>query len=183
MGTPSNSMNNKYVFKPYSTIFPELFQKEKERITPHLKGVVAIEHIGSTSVPGLGGKGIIDIAICVNKTSMEAHCQALQSLGYEYRPAFSTQDRFYFVIYLTDKEAQTRRYHIHLTHPENKQWHEFLEFRDYLKSHPQALQEYAHVKKQAAHEANNDGKRYRKLKESIIQHIGSSINKKKQKSS
>lgn len=41
----------------------------------------------------------------------------IQSLGYEFRPNFSTSDRFYFIIYLPDPEEETRRYHIHLTYP------------------------------------------------------------------
>jgi GrpB-like predicted nucleotidyltransferase (UPF0157 family) len=57
----------KYVFKPYSKNFPELFQKEKERIVSNLNLPLVIEHIGSTAVPGLGGKGIIDIGIATDR--------------------------------------------------------------------------------------------------------------------
>lgn len=161
----------KYVFKPYSNIFPELFQREKERIHPHLKDVLAIEHVGSTAVPGLGGKGIIDIAIAVNKVNMESTAKQLQDLGYEYRPNFSTPDRFYFIIYLPDPEEESRRYHIHLTYPENSEWKELIGFRDYLKDHPEALQEYADLKKKAAQEANHVGQQYRKLKEPMFEKI------------
>ena len=80
----------KYVFKPDSKIFPELFLREKERISSRVKMALAIEHIGSTSVPNLGGKGIIDIAIAVHKQDMDSVSQQLQSLGYEFRPTFST---------------------------------------------------------------------------------------------
>lgn len=125
----------KYVFKPYSKIFPELFQKEKKRISPNLKEFLAIEHVGSTAVPGLGGKGIVDIAIAVNKANMESTSKQLQELGYEYRPTFSTPDRFYFIIYLPDPEEESRRYHIHLTYPENNEWKELIGFRDYLRHH------------------------------------------------
>ncbi len=45
----------KYVFKPYSKIFPELFRAEKERIAAVVKSATAIEHVGSTAIPGLGG--------------------------------------------------------------------------------------------------------------------------------
>jgi GrpB-like predicted nucleotidyltransferase (UPF0157 family) len=147
----------KYVFKPYSKIFQELFQKERQRIASHLKEVLAIEHVGSTAVPGLGGKGIIDIAIAVNKINMNAASKQLQDLGYEFRPTFSTPDRFYFIIYLPDPEEGSRRYHIHLTYPENSEWKEFIEFREYLRHHPKELQEYAELKKQAAIEANHEG--------------------------
>ena len=166
----------KYVFKPYSAIFPELFEKEKKRIVSHLEKVLTIEHIGSTAVPHLGGKGIIDIAIAVNKDDMETISKQLQSLGYVFRPTFSTPDRFYFIIYLSDPEEGTRRYHVHLTYPENSEWKEFIEFRDYLRNCPEALQEYAELKKQAALDANQEGERYRKIKEPMFKKIHALIN-------
>lgn len=169
----------KYVFKPYSKIFPELFQKEKERIASHLNTASIIEHVGSTAIPSLGGKGIIDIAIAVNKKDMESTCKQLQNLGYEFRSTFSTPDRFYFIIYLPDPEEENRRYHIHLTYPENNEWKEFIGFRDYLINHPQELQEYAELKKQAALEANHEGERYRKIKEPIFKKISELISKTK----
>jgi len=53
----------KYVFKAYSPIFPKLFEKEKDRIKKILGENDLIEHVGSTAVPGLGGKEINDIYI------------------------------------------------------------------------------------------------------------------------
>lgn len=106
---------SKYTFKPYGALFPTLFLRETEGIAPHLPSDALIEHIGSTAVPGLGGKGIIDIAVAVPKSCMESVCSELQKLGYEFRLIFSTPDRFYFIIYLPDPEEGTRRYHLHLT--------------------------------------------------------------------
>lgn len=53
----STHQKQKYVYKPYSKTFPGLFQKEKERITSSLVNVLAIEHVGSTAIPGLEGRG------------------------------------------------------------------------------------------------------------------------------
>lgn len=159
---------NKYVFKPYNQLFPELFAKEKARINEHLFPT-SIEHVGSTSVPELGGKGIIDIAIAVEKQCMEEAKNKLQELSYEFRPSFSTPERFYLVAYLTDPEENIRRYHIHLTYLESKQWKELITFRDYLRTHPEAREEYANIKKKAADMANHDGEQYRKIKEPIIE--------------
>lgn len=161
----------KYVFKPYSKIFPELFENEKQRIQSYVKTAPLIEHIGSTAIPGLGGKGIIDIAICVDKQNMDATCKELQDLGYKYRPEHSTRDRYYLITYLPDPEENTRRYHIHLTHPENTEWKEFINFRDYLRHHPKELNEYAKLKEQAAVEANHEGDRYRQIKEPVFKKI------------
>lgn len=161
----------KYVFKPYNKNFPELFRKEKERILSQVKTALAIEHVGSTAVPGLGGKGIIDIAIAVHKSDMNAVNKQLQSLGYEFRPTFSTPDRFYFIIFLPDTEEEVRRYHIHLTYPESREWKDLIEFRDYLKTHPAELEEYAELKRKAALEANQDGEKYRKIKDPMFKKI------------
>lgn len=162
---------NKYVFKPYCEIFPQLFAKEKERILLHSKSTLQIEHIGSTSIPHLGGKGIIDIAIASPKEQWETISQELQELGYEYRPAFSTADRCYFVIDLPDPKEDTRRYHVHLTYSNSQDWQGFLACRDYLRIHPKDAQEYAAIKKQAAAKANHVGAQYRKIKEPTLQKI------------
>lgn len=98
---------SKYTFKPYRTIFPQLFEKEKEKILLSIKNILKIEHIGSTAVPNLGGKGIIDIAIASKKEDMENISRELQDLGYEFRPSFSTAERLYFVSYLPDLEEGT----------------------------------------------------------------------------
>lgn len=167
----------KYVFKPYSKIFPALFEKEKERITSHVKKHITIEHIGSTAIPDLGGKGIIDITIAVQKQDMDLISTQLQSIGYEFRPTFSTPDRCYFVIYLPDPEDGERRYHVHLTYPENSEWQQLLGFRDYLSNHPEEAEEYAQMKRQAAAEANQEGERYRKIKEPMFKKIHTLISK------
>lgn len=165
----------KYIFKPYNDLFPSLFNMEKERIAFRLPQDALIEHVGSTAVPGLGGKGIIDIAIAVDKHFMDSSKTALQELGYEFRPSFSTPDRFYFIIYLPDPEEGRRRYHIHLTYPESKEWRELIDFRDYLLSSPETIQEYAELKKTAALEADQDGEKYRKIKAPIFEKIYSAI--------
>ncbi len=161
----------KYVYKPYSKIFPELFRKERARISALLKNAFAVEHVGSTAIPNLGGKGIIDIAIAVAKDEMERSCAILQKLGYEFRPSFSTSDRFYFIAYLPDPEEGSRRYHIHLTYPSSKEWKDLIGFRDYLLIHPEAVTEYASIKKHAAETANQDGQQYRKMKEPMFQKV------------
>ncbi len=166
----------KYVFKEYSHIFPELFLKEKLRIAASTTLPLSIEHIGSTAIPGLGGKGIIDIGIAVEKHSLNNVSNCLQTLGYEFRPSFSTPERYYFIIYLPDPEEENRRYHIHLTYPENAEWKNFLGFKDYLITHPEELEAYAKIKRKAALEADQDGQKYRSIKEPLLKKINSLLN-------
>lgn len=161
----------KYVYKPYSKAFPDLFQKEKARISSSFKHALAIEHIGSTAIPNLGGKGIIDIAIAVTKEDLDHSSEILQKLGYEFRPSFSTPGRLYFVAYHPDPEEGKRRYHIHMTAGYNQEWKELIGFRDYLLTHPEAVAEYASLKKHAAAVANQSGQHYRKMKEPMFQKV------------
>ena len=162
---------HKYTFKSYSPIFPHLFQKEKERICSHVQKIADIQHVGSTAVPGLGGKGIIDIAISATEVDTDVVTQQLQEIGYEYRLAYSTSDRRYFVAFLPDPEEQMRRYHIHLTYPESDQWKGLIGFRDYLRGHPEAVKEYSELKRKAVIEANQDGDIYRKIKDPIFRKL------------
>jgi GrpB-like predicted nucleotidyltransferase (UPF0157 family) len=161
----------KYVFKPYSNAFPILFDQEKQRLTSHLKGALKIEHVGSTAIPQLGGKGIIDIAIAVDKKEMDSISKQLQELGYEFRPSFSTPDRLYFIIYLPDPEEDKRRYHIHLTYPESQDWKDLIFLRDYLRSHPEEAKKYGELKEKAANASNEVGEKYRMLKDPLIREI------------
>lgn len=157
----------KYAFKPYNPLFPKLFEKEKQRLLPHMPPGTIVEHVGSTAVPGLGGKGIIDIAIATNENIIEP----LESLGYEFRKAWSTPNRLYFRQDLPDPEEGIRRYHLHVMRETTKDWHEMLYFRDFLINNPQEAQKYAEIKKMAAAEVNEDGAKYRELKDPFFQKV------------
>ena len=102
---------------------------------------------------------------------MECSSDILQKLGYEFRPTFSTSERFYFIAYWPDPEEGSRRYHIHMTYPSSKEWKALIGFRDYLLAHPEAVAEYASIKKHAANIANQDGQQYRKMKEPMFQKV------------
>lgn len=158
----------KYVYKPYDPLFVRLFQTEKERILRHIRNVAAIEHIGSTAVPGLGGKGIIDLIIGVDKSSLEIVSKELIGLGYEFRASGSAEERLFFRIDLPDPKKGVRRYHVHLLVHQSSVWKELVGFRDYLIAHPSVLQQYAKMKKLAASSAKGDKEAYRKFKDPFI---------------
>ena len=115
-------LKDKYIFRPYNPIFPELFKKEKERMQKILGDASQIEHIGSTAVPGLGGKGVIDISVSVPKKQWPDVSSKLESLGYQYRKKDDERENeeLFFMANLPDSELGTRLYHIHLTYPESK---------------------------------------------------------------
>src|SRR5688572_7678262 len=103
-----------WVVVPYRPEWPELFAREAERLERIFAGTGAsIEHIGSTSVPGLGAKPVIDIMIGVaSLTDAESRANALADAGYEYVPEYEAQlpDRRYF----RKPFQRPRTHHLHV---------------------------------------------------------------------
>jgi GrpB-like predicted nucleotidyltransferase (UPF0157 family) len=161
----------KYIFKPHSELFPVLFLKEKERIAAHLPEGMRIEHVGSTAVPGLGGKGIIDIAIGVDASLKQEIKIQLEELGYEFRSFFGSTNHLYCRIDLPDLEEGTRRYHLHLIDPGSEDWKHLIAFRDFLRCHKEAAEEYAQLKARAALEADQNGEIYRTIKDPFFKNM------------
>ena len=162
---------NKYVFKPYNPLFPKLFEKEKVKLKNLLGNTVIIEHIGSTAVAGLGGKGIIDMMIGIrrSKISFPEITKKFENAGYEHREQADSPERIFFRIDRQEKIEKKRRYHIHVTYIDSKDWKETLQFRNYLRSNPQIVKEYEKLKIDAIKKSGQDGEIYRSLKQPFIE--------------
>ena len=115
-----------------------------------------IHHIGSTSVPGLSAKPIIDILLEVDEPDcLDTHIKILETIGYHGRGENGIPGRRYF-----DKGGDHRTHQIHAFKRGGFDITRHLAFRDYLCSHPQVADEYACLKKQVAASCNNDIDRY-----------------------
>ena len=115
-----------------------------------------IHHIGSTSVPGLSAKPIIDILIEVDDVGcLDDHKKCLEAIGYHARGENGIPGRRYF-----EKGGDSRTHQIHAFNRDSFGAMRHLAFRDYLSSHPRVAHEYALLKKQVAETCNNDIDRY-----------------------
>ncbi len=159
----------KYSFNKHSEKYKQLFNKERAKLK-EIFPRAEIEHVGSSSINGLGGKGIIDIAISVPKNQIQKAIKKLERNGYDFRPTGGDKERSFFqkiIIY----EGNERRVHIQLTHSDSKTWKSMLAVRDYLRKNPKAIKEYERVKKEAIKHAKGKGKKYREYKKSFLQKI------------
>lgn len=121
--------------------------KKRDLILKNIKGDYEIEHVGSTAIPGLAGKGIIDIMIGTKKDKMVDVVKQAEKLGYRYIPEASYQDRlFLHRPYPKDFDKETA-YHLHVANIDSNQWRDTIAFRNYLRTHPEDLEKYAKVKK------------------------------------
>ena len=160
----------KYKFIKFSNNYKNYFRYEKNLLHKTLGNNVAIEHVGSTAVKGLGGKGITDIVIGVNADEIRKSKSMLESAGYEYRAVASVPGRIFFRKDYVRKN-RIRRVHIHLVKITGKELRQMIMFRDYLINNPGKLREYSQIKKLAVKAAKGDGKIYRSMKEEFIKNI------------
>ncbi len=129
-----------------------------------------IEHVGSTAVPGLGGKNILDIMVGETPAHFQRRTNQLKSMGYVFHPENGSKDRLFFVRDTTHY-GKTVRIHLHLTNLNDKEWKQKIAFRDYLRSDKAAMLKYAAIKRRAVRIAKGDKERYLKEKEGFINSI------------
>jgi GrpB-like predicted nucleotidyltransferase (UPF0157 family) len=152
--------------KPYETGLLGIFQKEKNRLR-RLLGPVGIYHVGSTAVPGLGGKNFVDILVVARSREHALQLKkALTGVGYIYRPAGSGPERIFF-----RKGPKSRRFHLHLTWRGTSERREKLLFRDYMRKHPAAAARYYALKLRAAKKAGGERLKYRDTKAAFIRRM------------
>jgi GrpB-like predicted nucleotidyltransferase (UPF0157 family) len=155
----------------YDPRWPEMYEAEKARILEVAgRWLADIQHVGSTSVPGLAAKPVIDIMPGVARLEDAEHIIGpLQALGYEYVPWQEEDapipDRRYF------RRGVPRSHHVHVAEVGGDFWTRHLLFRDYLRDHPEACHEYAALKRHLAAEYGSDRLGYVEAKTDFISRI------------
>jgi GrpB-like predicted nucleotidyltransferase (UPF0157 family) len=129
-------------FTSYNPEWPEKFEKEKQKIQSILgEQIIDIQHIGSTSIPNLSAKPIIDIGVLVNSIdNISFFTSTLLILDYNYRPDLSSPERIFF------KKGNPIEYHLSIASPKHTFWNRNIIFRDYLRTHPDFTKEYQELK-------------------------------------
>jgi GrpB-like predicted nucleotidyltransferase (UPF0157 family) len=157
----------------YDPLWPSLFDEEAKRLRATLDPslIVGLEHFGSTAVPGLPAKPIIDILIAVRSlTDAQAiFVEALRTLDCVYWADDPKKDRMFFVKGMPPFGAR-RSHHVHVTEPHGEMWQR-LAFRDYLRIHPEEAAAYARLKRRLAVEHRTDREAYTDAKSAYVETI------------
>lgn len=152
----------------YDSQWPVAFQAERDRIVEAIgSDKIAIEHIGSTAVPGLAAKPIIDLMIGLDSLSDSPPLiSALQRIGYEYVPEFESvmPERRYF---RRDHDGR-RTHHLHMVEQGSEIWTRHVAFRDFLRTHPERAQAYGQLKAHLAAQYPQDAPSYMEGKDALI---------------
>ena len=128
---------------PHDPAWKDDFLAEKQRIEAVLQdNSVQIEHVGSTSIPSVHAKPILDLAILCGKRGVEPVAEALAALGYEYRGLSAERSGHYYAV----REQNIRFCQAHIYLEPISDWHSYLVFRDVLREHLDLAQEYNNYK-------------------------------------
>jgi GrpB-like predicted nucleotidyltransferase (UPF0157 family) len=160
---------NKYKFRKYNPHFKKLYQKEKLKLNKILSKDIKIEHIGSTAVQGLGGKGIIDIIIAVSKKQVNKIKNKLIKNKYNFKPKGGDKNRLFF-----EKDygiLLKRRVHVHLTTINSKDWKDCIKVRNKLRKNKKLQEEYSKIKREGVKICKGEGKIYREYKSKFLERI------------
>ena len=142
----------------YDPRWPRRFLEEKTRILASIgRWAGSVEHVGSTAIPRLAAKPIIDILVGLRDLEDATECiPRLEGIGYEYVPEYEAvrPERRYF----RKGPVEARTHHLHMVETSSPFFRNHILFRDYLRSHPAEAQRYEKLKRRLAeeHEFNRD---------------------------
>lgn len=182
----------KITIEPYQPAWVDKFQQERaiiEAALAHLSPVV--EHIGSTSVPGLGAKPIIDILVGVDQEArLDQTIQPMMAAGYTYfrkhEPAMPYR-RYYVRLISSQGQEPPAKVdigeglvigqdfksvtHIHLLVKDTLHWTRHIAFRDYLRTHPAIAAQYEALKRAISLRDFKDGIVYNEAKDHFVKKV------------
>lgn len=153
----------------YDPEWPSVFSLERSRIEAVVWAwVEVVEHIGSTAVPGLDAKPVVDLMAGVGDIRDADRCiRPLEGIGYSYWVEDPNPHHRLFVRF-ADAERASRTHNLHVVETGGEYWEERLLYRDYLRSHPQTAQEYTRLKHELAERFRVDREAYTRAKTSFV---------------
>ncbi len=159
------------VVSPYSNEWPVAFAQAREELTAAFAPVdTHVEHIGSTAVPGLAAKPVLDVLLGVSELrEVEARIAALELLGYDYVQRYEREipDRRYFV----KPSLAGLRLHLHAVERGGDIWRRHLAFRDSLRADVSLREKYQALKRELAAKFPYDKSAYQAAKAPFIQEV------------
>lgn len=159
------------VFRPYDTRFPEVAERVAEIIRARMPDARP-EHIGSTAVPGCGGKGIVDLLLVYPAGRLAAARDTLDSLGFQRQvgldPFPEERPMRGGVI---EHDGQSYRLHVHVVAHDAAEVETLVAFRDRLRANPALLEEYVQRKRDILTAGVSDNVAYNQQKHAFIQGV------------
>lgn len=153
---------------PYNPDWIKEFEAEKSKINAIMeKEIIAIHHIGSTSIPGIYAKPVIDLLIAIKDiNAIDKYDSQMKALGYLPKGENGIEGRRFYL-----KGEYDRTHHVHVFQVNSSEIERHLIFRDYMIAHPQEAKAYEELKRGLAEKYRYDNEGYCTGKNDFIQDI------------
>jgi GrpB-like predicted nucleotidyltransferase (UPF0157 family) len=163
----NNRMNRIYHIEPYNPEWVLKFNVIKENISKIFKEkAIAIEHMGSTSIPGMSAKPLIDVLIVVAKIEpFTEEKSQMESLGYLWGENYIAPDT---LIFFKEESNGSKTENIHVCVKGSFKANQFIQTRDYVRTHPERAMSYTKLKKELKLKYPDDYQAYRDGKQAFL---------------
>lgn len=145
----------------------DAYESEVQRLRELTDDVRSFEHVGSTAVPGVPAKPVVDMLAVVDDGDVEETVATLTANGYERRPNDDVPDR----VFLAKGPPEERTHYLSLTGRDSDCYREQVAFRDYLRENPPVADEYAALKRALADEYHDDRAAYTAGKREFVEDV------------
>lgn len=154
----------------YNPEWKQLFRKEQSLLKEALGNkFISVEHVGSTAIPGIKAKPVLDIMLAIaDLDDWEQIQEPLAALGYKFRKDFRKEQQH--ILFVKGPEAN-RTHYLKVTELNSKFWTENILFRDFLVNNPKYRDEYGKTKEQLCKNHQDNRELYTKGKEEFIRRI------------
>lgn len=158
-------------FRPYDPRLPQVASRVVDLIRQRLPGT-AVEHIGSSAIPGCDGKGVVDLMVLFEPGGLDATRRALEALGLRrYVGPKAHPEARPVLVGSTEYDGETFRLHVHVISAGAPEVADQLHFRDTLRRRPGLVAEYVAVKRHAVEEGVSDSVAYNDRKDAFIKRV------------
>lgn len=161
-------MNDPIIIENYDPRWPQQFELLRSRFAPALGALAAaIDHVGSTAVPGLAAKPIIDIDVLLGSSNdLPQAINRLSSLGYEHRGDLGVSGREAFRAPFAEPP-----HHLYVHRPDSREYLRHITFRDHLRANPELAQAYERLKRALAQQYRLNREAYNLAKTEFVEAI------------
>ena len=161
-------MANPVIIEDYDPRWPQVFEMLRSRVSAVLNELaISIEHVGSTAVPGLAAKPIIDIDVLLrSSTDLRAVISKLAELGYQHKGDLGVSGREAF-----RANGSAVQHHLYVCLPGSREYSRHIAFRNYLRAHAADANAYALLKRELASKFGSDREGYNQAKSEFVQRI------------
>lgn len=155
--------------REHNAKWKSLFEEEKKRLLKDFpESLLEVSHGGSTAIPDIPAKPIIDMFAVVPSLDTASDMRAkLEKLGYHHRGADGVPERILFV----KGDEENRTHHLQLVEHQSSEWKNHLLIKRYYLRHPEVAQQYAELKRALAAKYPNDRAAYGKGKDAFIKNV------------